>query len=349
MASWSKPRRRHARLGALFLTVFSVGLLSGAASGQIIRDDFASGRFGPELLPCDRKENEISIVSVRDQGFFAAKLLVKSNLPAALVGLVASHDCFPNQLLTAVEKTMGERAELWEASGAWLKFGSDIWYAFSMYVDPATHAEKRLVIGQWKQAGDHSPMLAQRFDGRHFTVTIEQDNEVAGHIPTNTECRIYIALDVAVDVAAGDARPHAQSQSVELSAAGGAATVDVPPILSFAHDNGDVVHAGRATERGEMHLCARDLAITPHGELPNPWGSWIRMLYHIRATADANGLIEIWANDKPIVTVAGRIGFHDGAKLPQYFKFGPYRNNSDYESFALLARYRRAPRREDIQ
>jgi len=213
-----------------------------------------------------------------------------------------------------------------------------------MYIDPDTRAEDRLVIGQWKESGNHGPMLAQRFNGRHFTVTIEQKNEAAGRDPADTECRIYIAHDASFDPASGGDLPHPKLMFVS-----GGSKLRRPSTLSFEHDPNDVIHDRRAVELDEVHLCARDVHVDTHGNLPDLWGRWTRMLYHIRATADSTGLIEVWADDQPITTVTGRIGFDEGPAARQYFKFGPYRNHPEYDSYAMLARYTRALHREDIR
>jgi len=122
----------------------------------------------------------------------------------------------------------------------------------------------------------------------------------------------------------------------------GGSKLDRPSTLSFEHDPNDVIHDRRAVELDEVHLCARDVHVDTHGNLPDLWGRWTRMLYHIRATADSTGLIEVWADDQPITTVTGRIGFDEGPAARQYFKFGPYRNHPGYDSYAILALHARA-------
>jgi hypothetical protein len=72
-----------------------------------------------------------------------------------------------------------ERAEITEADGLWAHFGESHEYAFSMYLPPDFPiVDTRLVIGQWKQAcqdcsRDRSPIVAQRFRGGVFFVTVE--------------------------------------------------------------------------------------------------------------------------------------------------------------------------------
>ncbi len=75
-----------------------------------------------------------------------------------------------------------ERAEIQEANGLWSHFGESWEYRFSMYVPPDFPiVDRRLVIGQWKQAcvdcnKDRSPIIAQRFRKGVFFVTIETLN-----------------------------------------------------------------------------------------------------------------------------------------------------------------------------
>ena len=42
----------------------------------------------------------------------------------------------------------------------------------------------------------------------------------------------------------------------------------------------------------------RDLAVTPLGYLPDPFGDWVTMLYHIRIIRikGPDGLLEVWAD-----------------------------------------------------
>ena len=72
-----------------------------------------------------------------------------------------------------------ERAELSEANAVHLPTGTDVWYAFSLYLPPDFPVQdRRLVIGQWKQdCGDcvaaHSPAVANRYRGGVFAITID--------------------------------------------------------------------------------------------------------------------------------------------------------------------------------
>src|SRR5712671_1585419 len=110
-----KPARRRPRqaLNAALWTgllCLLFGLFGGErpAAAQVIHDDFDSGRFGPQWMPCHRHENEIYIVDVPDQGFRAAKLVIKNILRSTLFGMFLSHDCVPN-LTTSPERGVPTR------------------------------------------------------------------------------------------------------------------------------------------------------------------------------------------------------------------------------------------------
>jgi hypothetical protein len=85
------------------------------------------------------------------------------------------------------------------------------------------------------------------------------------------------------------------------------------------------------------------------GTLPIPFNRWTEMIYHIKATADQNGLLEVWADGRAIVRVTGRIGYRTSESATQYFKFGPYRDYEPHSAFAMLARYRRGPTRTAVE
>jgi len=52
-------------------------------------------------------------------------------------------------------------------------------------------------------------MLAQRFTGRHFTITIGQDNDDPARDPEDVDCRVIIAHDAGFGRAARTARAGA--------------------------------------------------------------------------------------------------------------------------------------------
>jgi hypothetical protein len=297
----------------------------GLAQAGVIHDRFDTQHFQLSIWdPCIRPESEMSIVYLPLEKFYATKLLVH-HYPAPANGValsegtiagiqagdpktrrrarLAGRDC-------SAQFDKSERAELWEANRTWLKFGTEVWYAFTMYVDPSVSPrEQRLVIGQWKGENDKSPMIAQRFTEHRFTISVEQDNDAGRSDPRDLQCRIYVAHDDG-PAGAGD-----EGQPRRLKAPSSARL----PVDSVSHDLAEVIH-------DPSHLCARDIEIQHYNDLPDAFGHWTRMLYHIKATADSGGLLEIWANGAPIVSVRGRFGFRADRGTTQRFKFGPYRN-----------------------
>jgi hypothetical protein len=336
------PRWRAALLAASLVSLLAIR----PAWAETIRDDFPGPDFSPEIwYPCRRDENMLSIVPA--EGFNAAKLVVNPRVSAGIFGLGRRYnECRKEAGVEYPRQDDDERAELWEAEGTLLRFGSDIWYRFVMFIDPNIPAGdgNRLIIGQWKEDGGHSPMVAQRFSNRRFTITIEQDNDDPERSAGDDECRIVVARDSGLlDVVRADLGLALGTAPAAMAAR------DVPLAGSVGHDRFDIVHETGLTPAATAELCARDLSITPYGTLPNPFGVWTTMLYHLRATADAGGLLEIWANGVPIVALSGRFGFRDHRADMQYFKFGPYRNHVNYSSYALLTHYARGDSRAEVE
>jgi len=189
-----------------------------------------------------------------------------------------------------------QRMEVREARALQLPSGSDVWYAFSFKLsgDIPRRGSTRWVVGQWKQetaAIDPSPFLAQRFDNGVFHVTIEDNG-----------CRTAIAS------AEGDFNT-ASLATGELPLKG--------------------VWAGLGLLEPEAPVsCSTDIGIQPGAasRLPNPHGSWVRMVYHMRAALDGQGLVEVYANGDLVVRANGSIGYPTRAGARQYFKIGQYRD-----------------------
>ena len=87
------------------------------------------------------------------------------------------------------------------------------------------------------------------------------------------------------------------------------------------------------------------VAITDHGnKLPAPDSGWIDFAIYTRPGPDGTGRIEIFANDKWVVTVTGMIGHGDrGLGQNQYFKFGPYRAGAAGTWALYYDDFRRSP------
>jgi hypothetical protein len=318
------------------------------AGAETVRDDFAGAEISRQFwYGCKREENQFDVVKAPGQNFRAVKMVVFPRPALATLGLLLRHVACADEN-GDYRPGNDERAEMWEADAIRLKAGTEVWYQFAMFIDPRVRSEHgRLVIGQWKQSGGHSPFVAQRFSGPAFTITVEQDNRAPGHDPQNTECRIVVAADAAATKPVGSSDPHFSRAQRVFSL-----RRFPPTIPSLGHDAFDIVHGKPPLDvtLAEAKDCRSDLDVRPLGVLPNPFGRWTTMRYHLRATADESGILEVWADGKPIVKVTGRIGFgRDRDTAHQYFKFGPYRDHAPTEIHALMAQYRRAGRAEDLE
>jgi hypothetical protein len=321
--------------------VFGAAQTAGAQV-RALRDDFTAERLSPaNWFACERDENQFSIVAV-PEGFRAAQMRVNPRFDLGLyAGLLFGHrECRSEPGGDYARDNYDERAEIWEADAATLTFGTEVWYRFAMYIDPAIPATdvNRLVIGQWKQSGGHSPILAQRFKGRHFTVTIEQDFDAPLVYRGIDECRILVAHGPNYVQSTSAAVDWPRETWMSAPAPDGLLTAAV------AHSRTDSLRSPVARAKP----CAKDVEVTALGLLPDPFGQWVTMTYHIKPALDGTGLVEVWANDQPVAAVKGRIGFRDGAAQRQYFKFGPYRNHATYSSHAMLAKFARGATRAEI-
>jgi hypothetical protein len=307
---------------------------------ELLRDDFVGRNPSPDhWFVCQRDENTFAIEPVPGEPFNALTLQVRPRPALTLFGLMQVHkECRAED---GNYNTGGdvERAEIWEAESTWLPFPTDVWYAFDMLIDPAIGPDTgRLVIGQWKQSLGNSPILAQRFTGRVFTVTIEQDNDRDDRHPQDNQCRVVIAADRHAKQQPGASLRHALLSSPSSG----------DDLLSHGHDAFDVAH-GPPSDDSAAVTCASDIKVTVFDTLPDVFGQWTHMLYHFRPDPDGAGMIEIEANGQPIVRAEGRIGFRqsgDGAK--QYFKFGPYRDPDSVAVEARIAHFARGLKRQDV-
>ena len=107
--------------------------------------------------------------------------------------------------------------------------------------------------------------------------------------------------------------------------------------------------------------CLRGLKIERFAPLPNPFGQWVYMRYHLKVTASSAGMVEVWADGNLIARATGAIGTPppqvsagpDG-KVPdlpramQYFKFGPYRNLEGFKLSTWIADYHKVHRAIDL-
>jgi len=314
-------------------SIFCVLLLFLAWPGHsgaqtVIHDDFSLARLSQKFwFICRRPENVMSVVAVmRPGGGRAARLIAHAVKPRVLgldEYLVQERHggCIDPRSKYTPDGT--QRAEIWEKRELVQPFGTETWIQFDFMVasPPPGAAVPRLVIGQLKADGDHSPVLAQRFTGRTFMVTLSQDNDDPERHPDDKDCRVIVAHDASV---------LARTKGAGVLAG------------SVGHDPRDVEHAPPIGPGAPPRGCKRDITVDARELLPSPFDKWVRMTYRIRPGIE-NGLLEVWADGRLIAKAAGRIGYRDGVAGSQYFKFGPYADPAPYDLKAYLARYRRAP------
>jgi hypothetical protein len=152
------------RMTARVLAVVLVLAWGAAASAASVTDGFESGNIGP-LWKTHRVKAGGAIVQrdVVRSGTYALRVELHQGDMAGIGG----------------DGEATERAEIQEADGLWARFGESHEYRFSLYVPPEFPiVDRRLVIGQWKQActdcsKNRSPIIAQRFRRGVFYVTIE--------------------------------------------------------------------------------------------------------------------------------------------------------------------------------
>jgi len=276
------------------------------AAAADISDGFESGRIDPQLwAPCPRAENRFFIEeTVVRSGRYAAgmALLPDATMPPAIPKAEIARrrsgcrDTAPGAVFVPEDD---QRAELWLQSTE--PPGTDRWFGFSFRIDSpdAGAGGNRLVVGQWKQDGSRSPILAQRFKGGAFHLTVEQETASPGR-----QCRVLVAWQDGYDFS------------------------------DFPDGRRSFLHGGTPELDGELDAeppdraaeCSRGLAIDRTAPLPSPFGAWVDMVVHLRVAGRPDDLVEIWADGRPVATVRGPIGVPGGGD--QYFKFGPYRDPS---------------------
>lgn len=305
-------------LPALLRCLSAIALLLAAATpaaadpmSDPLTDGFEGGRIPPQVWsPCRRPEGRFFIDDMMSRsGRYSAgmALLPTPDLPPAIEAVNTEHrrsGCIDSDTDMEFMAGSDQRAELW-LRGTKPK-GTDLWYGFSFRIDapPAPAADnRRLLVGQWKQAGQYSPFLGQRFRNRKFYLTVEQDGPARLQ-----QCRVLVAWENGFDVS------------------------EFPPHRSFLHDGFDA--AGNKLAPDYTTDCGSDLTIDRKASLPSPYGAWVDMVVHIKVDAQPDDLIEVWANGRKVVTVRGRLGYRDSGR--QYFKIGPYRDPGETPVVAHL-------------
>ncbi|MDK1390064.1 heparin lyase I family protein [Sinorhizobium sp. 8-89] len=323
-----------------FLSPVLLAFLAGCTHSMagppryLVSENFAKEPRPRYWFVCHRPENTFKFGATDGSGRTAMVATVRPE-PKALAPLREHHaGCIDED--GDYQRDGDERAELWESHEARVPLGTDVWYRFDMFVDDSLKAtSKRFVAGQWKEgeAARGGPLVAQRFTGRRFTVTVEQDNLAPKQSPDDVLCRVLVADQLPLSQSPAG-WPHDDKAKV------------VPPLQ---HRKSRMDFTSKAIEVARDPGCARGIIAQQYHLLPDPFGRWTTMVYHLGLTPDNKAFVEIWANGVKIGRVDGRIGYaKTGARLTQYFKFGPYRDPQKFETVTKLANYVRSTSRNDV-
>lgn len=223
-----------------------------------------------------------------------------------------------------------ERAEIWERTELRVPYDQGVWYGFAVkFGDPVPTDDHRYLIAQWKREidpgadGDFSPFLALRMRNGKLYATVETN-----YIPPAAD---------AGRPAAGACGPKAVP--VWLRPKLNQMRALVATDSTWTPGDGDLFTA-----------CTTAIQVAEHGNpLPTPDSGWIDFAIYTKPGPDGSGRIELFANDRPIVTVTGHIGHADAGLGPnQYFKFGPYRAAHTTEWTLYYDDFRRSPNCADV-
>ncbi|MDR6757169.1 hypothetical protein J2Y48_002465 [Mycoplana sp. BE70] len=220
-----------------------------------------------------------------------------------------------------------ERAEVWERTALRVPYDKAVWYGFSVrFADPIPQDDHRHLIAQWKREigpgakGDFSPFLALRLVRGRLFATVETTFPVG-------------------------------QSSLPVSAG----TPGLTPVWLRPEKR-----QMRALVATDPHWEPRDgrlfkaytdrIAMVDRGNgLPAPQSGWIDFAVMTRPGPDGSGHIELFANDRWVVTVRGHVGHAEqGLGARQYFKFGPYRSAAHGGWSLYYDNFRRSTRSEDV-
>jgi hypothetical protein len=223
-----------------------------------------------------------------------------------------------------------ERAEIWERPKLRVPYFTPVWYGFSVkFADPIPQDDHRYLIAQWKREidpgapGDFSPFLALRLRKGRLFATIE-----ANHFdPVSTQ-----PSGTPAQCGPGQTPVWMRPDTNQMRAL-------VATDADWQPDDGALFNA-----------CTDKIEIIDRGNpLPTPGSGWIDFAIMTQPGPDGSGHIEIFANDKWIVTIKGYIGHNDPPLGDnQYFKFGPYRAAAEGEWTLYYDNFRRSLDKADV-
>ncbi|MBB5700770.1 hypothetical protein FHS76_000613 [Ochrobactrum daejeonense] len=276
-------------------------------------DDFEGSDFSPSGGLYYRRNFEQSAGSVE----FQSDVTFKGN--GALKLSV-------KPLCPEARKNCSERAEIWEKTDQRVPYNQGIWYGFAVrFADPIPSVDHRYLIAQWKREiepgakGDFSPFLALRLNNGKLFATVETNYVM----PVEASAQPLETQTTPVWF-----RPNVNQMRALVAAQADWTAQDDPRFSSRTT-------AMTVIDRGN--------------KLPSPESGWIDFAIYTKPGPDGSGHIEIFANNKWIVTVKGHIGHNDpGLGANQYFKFGPYRAADKTDWTLYYDHFRRSPRCEDV-
>lgn len=307
------------RLVPLFaFGVLTLGAAAADPSQLRLRDDFEGDDFAPSggLYYKDNEEQRAGKYRMQAE-------IVRSGNRGLELSVVPQ--------CRAEQRGCSERAEVWERAEVLAGYDKTVWYAFAMKLDDQPLSTMhRYVVAQWKRVikadaeGDFSPFFAIRIVGGHLALTIDSDT-VSSRQRTSGEEPLTCM---------GDAAPAQQRDQDKQTR-----------ILVAVSDNAMPGHFGGFSS------CTLDVKIIRrNGMLPKAQGGWIDFVFKIRPGPRGDGEIEAFANGAWVASVRGNIG-HQGVGLGenQYFKFGPYRDGGQKDTWKVFYdNFRRGPTCADV-
>jgi Polysaccharide lyase len=227
------------------------------------------------------------------------------------------------------DEDCSERAEVWEKPELWAPYDRGMWYGFAVkFAEPVPQDDHRYVIAQWKREiagtkGDFSPFLALRMNKGRLFATVETNLVKTTRIEPEGS---------AAECADGETQVWLRPETNQTRAL-------VATDADWQTKNG-----------ARFNACTAELTVRQHGNaLPDAKSGWIDFAIYSKPGPGGTGHIEIFANDKRIVTVKGRIGHAEHGLGPdQYFKFGPYRAPQDNLWTLYYDEFRRSPHCGDV-
>lgn len=307
----------------------SFAFLAGGSSAKDLQDSFDSGPLNTskwttqEIFP-----EQMGFIAPGRCGSSAIEIITRDGDN----GIKCEDDC--------------QRAELRTAKASWPSFGDETWYAFSFRIkgDVPPSGSARSVIGQWKGPGDHSPMIAQRFDNGVFHITV-QDNEIRRVVAKaeGDPDRLVAAQNLLAKLDPHDERAVSavkSLQSLDLLAKTQPGLTDeffTEDLLKTLRPNSNPAEGKKLSEtlglndsslvsqfsalsfvaEPEKYFGNANIEIIPEANraLPDPSKGWVDMMYRIKPGRTDNeygpkgkGEIDIWADGQKIVSVRGNLG-----------------------------------------